>query len=157
MVGYMRRYAAAFVDAIKEIGLLDEILDARARDIVGPNSAFVEQSGTFPKKFSDYNVEDLKELKVGTDQFLDQAHENELGVPVTDATTAMWRNLGSLGSHDLSVIREVLGVPTSVLGASLCKATGAPFWRCIVSHLIYLDYSYGIKCAVSIPRICGLV
>lgn len=52
MVGYMRRYASAFTDAIKEIGGLDKILYARVRDIVGPNSIFVGQLGTFPKTFA---------------------------------------------------------------------------------------------------------
>ena len=33
MVGYMRRYATAFVDAVKEIGGLDQILYARVRGI----------------------------------------------------------------------------------------------------------------------------
>ena len=33
MVGYMRRYAAAFVDAVKEIGGMDKILYARVRGI----------------------------------------------------------------------------------------------------------------------------
>ena len=157
MVGYMRRYAAAFADAIKEIGSMDKVLYARVRDIIGPNSAFVGQSGTFPKTFSDYNPQDSKELKVRTDQLLEQALEKELAIPVTQETTAMWRNLGSLGSHDLSVMREVLGMPTSVLGASLCKATGAPFWRSVSFHLICLNSTNSIQCSISIPGFCGLV
>lgn len=35
-VGYMRRYAAAFVDAVKEVGSIGEIRYARVRDIIGP-------------------------------------------------------------------------------------------------------------------------
>lgn len=37
-IGYMRRYAAAFVDAVKEIGSIEQIRYARVRDITGPNS-----------------------------------------------------------------------------------------------------------------------
>lgn len=62
MVGYMRRYASAFTDTIKEIGGLDKILYARVRDIVKPNSIFVRQLGTFPKTFSDYRAVDSNEL-----------------------------------------------------------------------------------------------
>jgi hypothetical protein len=129
MVGYMRRYAAAFVDAIKEIGGIENVLYARVRDIVGPNSAFVGQSGTFPKTFNDYKPEDAEELSRRTTEFLEQALTQELGIPATSATTLMWRHLGSLGSHDLSAMREVLGMPARVLGASPCSTVGPPFWR----------------------------
>ncbi|KAK1066028.1 hypothetical protein LTR33_011684 [Friedmanniomyces endolithicus] len=39
----------------------------------------------------------------------------------------MWSLLGSLGSHDLSVMREALGMPKSVLGCSIDAET--PFWN----------------------------
>jgi hypothetical protein len=129
MVGYMRRYAAGFLDAIREIGSLDQIQYARVRDVVGPNSSFVGQSGTFPKVFSDYKPEDSKDLTSRTDQFLQQALTKELGIPVGPDTATQWRHLGSLGSHDLSAMREALGMPTGVLGASLCTAHGPQFWR----------------------------
>lgn len=129
MVGYMRRYASGFIDAVKEIGSFDQVCYARVRDIVGPNSDFVGQSGTFPKVFSDYREEDVKKLSDKTNEFLEQALTTELGILVTADTAAQWRNLGSLGSHDLSAMREALGMPTAVLGASLCSARGPPFWR----------------------------
>lgn len=129
MVGYMRRYAAGFLDAVKEIGSLDKIRYACVRDIVGPNSTFVDQSGTFPRTFSDYRPEDSKELSCRTRELLEQALDQELGIPVTPATALQWRHLGSLGSHDLSAMREALGMPTAVLGASLCATEGPPFWR----------------------------
>ena len=128
MIGYMRRYAAAFTDAVKEVGGIEKILYARIRDIVGPNSTFVGQSGTFPKAFSDYRAEDSAELSKRTSDILEQAL-SELGIPITPASSLMWRHLGSLGSHDLSAMREVLGMPTGVHGASLCSASGPPFWR----------------------------
>jgi hypothetical protein len=36
--------------------------------------------------------------------------------------------LGGLGSHDLSVMREGIGKPVAVLGASL----GFPFWKLVL-------------------------
>ncbi|KGO74805.1 Oxidoreductase, N-terminal [Penicillium italicum] len=145
MVGYMRRYASGFIDAVKEIGSLDQVCYARVRDIVGPNSDFVGQSGTFPKVFSDYREEDVKELASRTDEFLEQALTTELGIPVTADTAAQWRNLGSLGSHDLSAMREALGMPTAVLGASLCSARGPPFWSALFQYPSFaVSYESGI-------------
>lgn len=140
MVGYMRRYASGFIDAVKEIGSLDSVRYARVRDIVGPNADFVAQSGTFPKVFSDYRAGDVEELGVRTDEFLRQALGRELGVDVTPDTVSMWRNLGSLGSHDLSAMREALGMPCAVLGASLCGSLGAPFWRYV--DLVFALWGY---------------
>ncbi|KAJ5915450.1 hypothetical protein N7466_011383 [Penicillium verhagenii] len=150
MVGYMRRYAAGFLDAVREIGCLDNIHYARVRDIVGPNSAFVGQSGTFPKVFSDYKPEDSKDLSSRTNEFLEQALFRELGIPVTPATALQWRHLGSLGSHDLSAMREALGMPTAVLGASLCATEGPPFWSALFQYPSFaVSYESGID---EIPR-----
>ncbi|KAJ5106609.1 hypothetical protein N7456_003284 [Penicillium angulare] len=150
MVGYMRRYAAGFLDAIKEIGSLDKICYARVRDIVGPNSSFVGQSGTFPRVFSDYRPDDSKELSDRTNEFLEQALSKELDIPVTPATALQWRHLGSLGSHDLSAMREALGMPTAVLGASLCATKGPPFWSALFQYPSFsVSYESGID---GVPR-----
>ena len=119
MVGYMRRYATAFLDAVEEIGGMDKITYARVRDIIGRNAFFVDQSGTFPKKFTDYSKSDSQDL---TKRAVDIAHQGlaqDLGAPVTEESTAMWSLLGGLGSHDLSLMREALGMPQAVLGCSL--------------------------------------
>jgi hypothetical protein len=47
------------------------------------------------------------------------------GIAVTPESTSMWRMFGGLGSHDLSVMREVLGMPEKVVGSSL----ELPFWK----------------------------
>lgn len=129
MVGYMRRYAAAFVDAVKEVGTIDQVRYARVRDIIGPNSIFVGQSGTFPRTFDDYKDEDSEALRNKTTEDIEQALQTELGVPVTQETDMMWHTLSMLGSHDLSAMREILGMPKGVVGFSPCATTGSPFWR----------------------------
>jgi len=90
MVGYMRRYAAVVGDAIAEIGGREKIIYARVRDIIGPNSTFVGQSGTFPRKFSDYAFEDISEL---AKRAKDMASEEltGYGVPVTEQSIEMYR------------------------------------------------------------------
>ena len=128
-IGYMRRYAAAFVDAVKEIGSIGQIRYARVRDIIGPNSVFVSQSGTFPRTFSDYRESDSEALRKKTVDDVEQALQVELGVAVTKETDMMWQILSFLGSHDLSAMREMMGMPTGVVGFSPCATVGSPFWR----------------------------
>ncbi|KAK6953078.1 hypothetical protein Daesc_005378 [Daldinia eschscholtzii] len=126
LVGTMRRYASAFVDAVQEIGGVDKILYARVRDIIGPNSVFVEQSGTFPQKFSDFAESDTQDRLKREDDIQQQALAREFEVPVTPESRRMLRllggdqaNISSLGTHDLSAMREILGMPRGVSGAML--------------------------------------
>lgn len=128
-IGYMRRYAAAFVDAVKEVGSIEQIRYARVRDIIGPNSVFISQSATFPRTFDDYKPADTEALRRKTEENLHQALQVELGVTPTEERKMMWEFLSMLGSHDLSAMREILGMPTSVIGFSPCATSGSPFWR----------------------------
>ncbi|KAF6836698.1 oxidoreductase [Colletotrichum plurivorum] len=119
MVGTMRRFAIAFTDAVEEVGGMQKIQYARVRDIIGPNATFVDQSGTFPQKFSDYSDADTKGRLKREEDMLDQALAKEFGVPVTSESKLMLRLLGGLGTHDLSAMREIIGMPQSVAGAVL--------------------------------------
>ncbi|KIX08390.1 uncharacterized protein Z518_03046 [Rhinocladiella mackenziei CBS 650.93] len=146
MVGYMRRYAAALLDTLREIGGMDKILYARVRDIIGPNSHFVSQSGTFPKVFTDINPEATEDRRAKESDILNQALSVECGVPVSPESARMWRLLGGLGSHDLSTMREALGMPQGVIGASL----GSPFWSAMLQYPTFsVTYESGID---HVPR-----
>ncbi|KAJ6043000.1 uncharacterized protein N7446_001196 [Penicillium canescens] len=125
MVAYMRRYAAPFEDAVREIGGMDKILYARVRDIIGPNSHFVNQSGTFPKKVADFSAADTADKDSRAKEMAETALKDECGVHQSPESTLMWRIFGGLGSHDLSLMREALGMPEKVVGSSL----GFPFWK----------------------------
>lgn len=127
MVGYMRRYATAFLDAVQEIGGMDQICYAVVRDIIGWNALFTAQSGTFPKYFSDYGEEASRERQEAVDDMFQQGLTNDLGIAVTDDAKTAWNLLGGLGSHDLSAMREALGMPESVLGCSIDMRN--TFWR----------------------------
>ncbi|KPM44213.1 hypothetical protein AK830_g2351 [Neonectria ditissima] len=118
-VGTMRRYATAFLDAVQEVGGMDKITYARVRDIIGPNSIFVDQSGTFPQKFNDFSEADSQDRLRREDDIFEQALNKEFGVAVTPETKRMLRVLGGLGTHDLSAMREIIGMPQSVAGAVL--------------------------------------
>lgn len=98
-VGYQRRYAPAFLDAVKEVGGLEEIQYARVRDIIGLNSQFVNQSGTFPKKFTDFSKEDTRELLERDDEIVREALESDYDVKATLESMEMLKLLGSLVSN----------------------------------------------------------
>lgn len=129
-VGYMRRYAPALAQAIAEVGDRSKIQYARVRDIIGPNSHFVGQSGTFPKKFTDFQQQDTNALKALDDDIAVQALTSEFNVPLTDHTKFMLSLLGGLGSHDLCVMREAIGMPESVLAADLHR----PIWSAMFQY-----------------------
>lgn len=115
-VGYMRRYAPALQSAIKEIGD-HEIQYARVRDLIGPNSHFVAQSGTFPQRHADISQRDMDELKGLEDNVAAQALEVEFKMDSASHWSSQFNMLGLLGTHDLSAMREVLGMPEKVIGA----------------------------------------
>jgi hypothetical protein len=93
-VGTMRRFAPAFLEAVQEVGGMDKILYARVRSIIGPNSNFIEQSGTFPKYFADVPSACIEERKEKARVINHQALEKEFGVEATDAVIRQLRILG---------------------------------------------------------------
>lgn len=128
-MGYMRRYASSFTTAFKrEVASIDQILYARSRDIIGPNSHFVGQSGTFPIKFTDIPPEAGEKRKQLQGQLLKECFGD---VTVTQKEIDYCLFLGGLGSHDLSLMRETLGgLPESVTGVS----ANEPFYSAIFNY-----------------------
>ena len=126
-VGYMRRYAPSFTEAFKrEVASIPKILYARSRDIIGPNAHFVNQSGTSPVKFFDFPLNSGNERMERLDRLIGEAFPNG----ATDKDVKYCRFLGSLGSHDLSLMREALGFPESVGGVS----ANEPFYSAIFNY-----------------------
>ncbi|KAH7348954.1 hypothetical protein BKA65DRAFT_397345 [Rhexocercosporidium sp. MPI-PUGE-AT-0058] len=127
-VGYMRRYAPSFTSAfLREVADIPRILYARSRDIVGPNAHFVRQSGTSALKFVDFPPESGEEKKKNLDNLIGEAFP---GVSATERQVNYCRFLGSLGSHDLSLMRETFGFPESVAGVS----ANEPFYTAIFNY-----------------------
>lgn len=70
--------------------------------------------------------EDSADKNAKAEEMVKTALEEECGgVAFTPESNLTWRILAGLGSHDLSVMREALGMPESVVGSSL----GFPFWK----------------------------
>src|SRR6266568_6255531 len=111
MVGYMRRYAPAFVQATQHVRALEKINYARVRDIIGQNTQFVEQSSVVlrPKDIPPEAMQDRAERA----SCLVKAAIGD--VPQNLGST--YRLLCGLSSHDLSAMRELLGMPKQVIAA----------------------------------------
>jgi predicted dehydrogenase len=114
MVGYMRRYAASFVEAVKEIGGIDKIQYARVRDIIGPNRLFTKPT-SHVLSFNDYSEDAKQDKRERADRLTREATGLDASSPYFDC----YRFLCGLSSHDLSAMREALGMPNGVVGAKL--------------------------------------
>ncbi|MEV5027415.1 Gfo/Idh/MocA family protein [Paenibacillus sp. LPE1-1-1.1] len=128
MVGYMRRYASSFVEAVKEIGGFDKIQYARVRDIIGPNSYFVKP--TSHVVFFDDIPEELKKDKQDRAERL---VKEATGIDASSPYFSFYRLLCGLSSHDLSAMREAIGMPKGVVGAKLTN-NGSPFLSVIFDY-----------------------
>jgi predicted dehydrogenase len=111
LVGYMRRYAPAFTQAIEQVRGLEKINYARVRDIIGQNSQFIEQSSVV-----------LRPGDIPAAAMQDRAERAArlVKIAIGDAPTHLvrtYRLLCGLSSHDLSAMRELLGMPERVIAA----------------------------------------
>ncbi|KAF7552332.1 hypothetical protein G7Z17_g4403 [Cylindrodendrum hubeiense] len=145
-VGYQRRYAEAFLDALEEVGSMDKIEYIRVRDIIGQNSSFVDQSGTFPKKYTDFSKEAAADMHSTEEEMVKAALIDEFGVEATDESMTLYRLFTGLGVHDFSALREMVGMPSRVIGASL----GLPIWNVLFQYKGFpVMYESGI---IDVPR-----
>jgi predicted dehydrogenase len=111
-VGYMRRYAPAFVEACRLVPAMGAIRLARVHDVLGSNSLFVK--GTASSVRGDDVPADL--LLQGQ-QMQDDLITEAIGEATPELRSAYSLLLG-LSSHDLSAMRELLGMPHKVLCAT---------------------------------------
>jgi predicted dehydrogenase len=111
MVGYMRRYAPAFVQAVEQVRDLEKINYARVRDIIGQNAQFVEQSSVVLRP-KDITQEAMRDRTERASRLVKTAIGD---APQQLART--YRLLCGLSSHDLSAMRELLGMPRRIIAA----------------------------------------
>jgi predicted dehydrogenase len=129
MVGYMRRFAPAFVEATRRIEALGPINYARVRDIIGRNQLIVDRTSLV------HRPDDIP-AAMGQDR-RDRAQRlvaDAIG-DVPAELAGAYRLLCGLGSHDLSAMRELLGAPKGVAAARLSRGG-----RFITALLDYDDY-----------------
>ena len=129
MVGYMRRFAPAFLEAKERVAGLGTINYARVRDIIGRNQLIVDRT-SLVHRHGDIPAGLGEDRRNRAQRLVAEA----IG-PVPDQLAGAYRLLCGLGSHDLSAMRELLGRPQGVLAASL--SAGAKF---ITAFLDYGDF-----------------
>jgi predicted dehydrogenase len=111
MVGYMRRFAPAFAQAKAELHTLGAIQYARIRDIIGRNRLIVDQSSIVLRP------DDIpKEMKADRAERAVKLVEQAIGEAPPDIM-GVYRFLLGLNSHDISAMRDLLGLPQGVVSA----------------------------------------
>jgi predicted dehydrogenase len=111
MVGYMRRYAPAFLEAKALLPSLGPINFARVHDVIGRNQLIIDQTAQVDRP-ADLSAAALADRGARARALVLDAI-GDVPRPVANA----YRLLCGLGSHDLSAMRELLGAPKGVHSA----------------------------------------
>jgi predicted dehydrogenase len=113
-VGYMRRYAGAFVEAVERLSTQREhIRFARVQDFIGANRLIIDDT-SFVLRGDDIPAAAVAEMNALNEKGVREA----IGTNDAVLSRAYGLLLG-LSSHDLSAMRELLGMPERVLHASV--------------------------------------
>jgi len=111
MVGYMRRFAPAFVEATQRVRSLGRVNYARVHDIIGRNQLMIDQTVLVDRP-RDVPLEKVEERRAKGRALVADAIGD-----VPEVFAGAYRLLCGLGSHDLSAMRELLGPPRGVAAA----------------------------------------
>jgi predicted dehydrogenase len=111
MVGYMRRFAPAFLAAKEKLPELGEIRYARIHDIIGRNGLIIGQTSMVDRPTDIAQSAVDERWARGRQLVVDAIGE------VPDELLRAYRLLCGLGSHDLSAMRELIGRPRRVAAA----------------------------------------
>jgi predicted dehydrogenase len=142
-VGYMRRYAPAFGDACAAVRRMRKIKFARVRDFIGSNSLIINRTSRVIRD-ENFSRRLLKETKQRDDELIEEAIGSDASEPLKTA----YRLMLGLSSHDLSAMRELLGMPKKVLFAAQ-RANG----RYLSAAFDYGSYVCQFETGIdSIPR-----
>lgn len=115
-VGYMRRYAPAFVEACRLIPELGPVRLARVHDVLGWNALFIKPTSSVVRG-DDVPPDLLAEGQARRERLLDEAIGEALG-EAHEGLRGVYGLLLGLSTHDLSAMRELLGMPKRVLSAT---------------------------------------
>jgi predicted dehydrogenase len=126
MVGYMRRYAPAFLQAVERVRAMDRIGYVRVRDILGQNRLIIDQVEPV------YRPTDVPDsASIDRQQRAARMVQEAIGDADADVARA-YRLLCGLNSHDLSAMRELIGMPQRVLAATTWR--GGTFLHAIMEY-----------------------
>ncbi len=118
MVGYMRRFAPAFLEAKEQLADLGPVNFVRVRDIIGTNRLIVDQTSLVHRP-TDIPAERMQDRWHRGARLVREAIGD-----VPSELAGAYRLLCGLGSHDLSAMRELLGRPSGVAAARVWGGGG---------------------------------
>ncbi|SEQ86343.1 Gfo/Idh/MocA family protein [Microlunatus flavus] len=118
MVGYMRRFAPAFLEAKELLPTLGGVNFARVHDVIGRNQLIVDQTSHVVRPT------DLTEAQMHERWDRGSALVKDAIGDVGGELAGAYRLLCGLGSHDFSAMRELLGRPSRVAAARMWKQGG---------------------------------
>ncbi|GFZ47952.1 hypothetical protein JCM24511_05699 [Saitozyma sp. JCM 24511] len=134
-VGYMRRYATALL-RMKEVLDGKEIKYVRVRDIIGRNAYFTAQAGMHLKYFTDFPASSQSDRTARIAANLKENLPNATDDPRNAASMAV---LGSLASHDLSAMRDLIGMPERCIAATRAEGEGV-WWTALFKYQGFKAY-----------------
>ncbi|MGK5740001.1 Gfo/Idh/MocA family protein [Micromonospora sp. URMC 103] len=111
MVGYMRRFAPAFVEATRQIDALGPLNYVRVHDVIGRNQLMIDQTVLVDRP------SDVPRSAIEARWAKGRALVADALGDVPDVLAGAYRLLCGLGSHDLSAMRELIGRPRGVAAA----------------------------------------
>ncbi len=129
MVAYMRRFAPAFVEAVRRLPELGPIRYARVHDVIGENRLIVDQTAHVDRP------DDVPQAAIDDKWARRAALVREALGDVPEEVGWTYGLLCGLGSHDLSAMRELLGRPQRVSAARMWRNGGY-----VVALLDYGDF-----------------
>jgi predicted dehydrogenase len=108
----MRRYATAFVEAVKRVKGLDSIKLARVHDVIGRNALMVTPTSRVIRG------DDISDSLIKEGERLSQEKVHQAIGKVPQELQTAYQILLGLSTHDISAMRELIGIPKGVLYAA---------------------------------------
>lgn len=115
MVGYMRRFAPAFLEAKKRLPPKSDITYVRVRDVICEGPWYFRQTDSVIVPRDDIPGALLTEGRDLRTSMLDAA----LGPDASAETRTAYTVMTGLSSHSLSAMRDLLGTPDRVIAAEI--------------------------------------
>lgn len=141
-VGYMRRYAPAFVEACRILPELGEIRLARVHDVLGQNALIIQDTSRVVR-----GTDVSPDVIAAGQRLRDERLAEAIGAASPPLQRAYGLMLG-LSSHDISAMRELLGMPQRVLYAA--QRQGGQYLSAAFDYGAYVcQYETGVD---AIPR-----
>jgi predicted dehydrogenase len=119
-VGYMRRYAPAFLQGCALVKQMGPVKFARVHDLIGSNALIINATSRVVR--DEHMPKAVKKAAKAREETL---FEEALGGKLTADLKKAYAIMLGLSSHDVSAMREILGLPKGVLFAA-CRGRAGP-------------------------------